>query len=211
MRRWRFNNASPTLYTNYIPRIQFADNNKVLDLHRGSAANGNEIHIWPADGHFMGNKTWRLERLSNDTGEAFTEEFQGIGARLQHDLNAKTEKLARNELELAGCWNDIADKDKEITRLSKVLAKKEQELSGQRLKLTECEDTIRSLRQQLKMKGAVAHPGEPGQTIQLCNRQSHLENKVSQQQAETANLQAKMDRFEYLMSKMINRDQGSSH
>lgn len=186
--------------------IQYADNDRVLDLHNGWATNGNEIHIRQGDETLC--KIWRLERLSDDTGEVLPDIFQEEGARLKRELHDKTESLSLKELELAEQREDVAEKTRELTRTKDELSKREHQLSEQRTLLSQREDTIRQLQQELKAKDEALYNTNKAseETTYLRDQQAHLQTKLSQQQNETAGLQAKMDRVEYLMSQMMGRD-----
>jgi len=149
--------------------VQYADNNRVLDLHFGWGTNGNEIHIWPADNN--GNKTWRFEHISDDTGEELPEVFRKEGDRLKHDLDAKTQELAE---------------------MKKGLAEKDRALAEQNALLSRQKDILSQLEQALKAKDS--------------NEGTNQQARLQEQQAEIASLKGKMDRFEYLMAQMMNKD-----
>lgn len=166
--------------------VQYADNNRVLDLHFGWATNGNELHIWPADNN--GNKTWRFERMGDDTGEELPDVFRKEGDRLKQELNAKNQELAETRKE-------VAQKDRELAEQSALLSRHK--------------DTIRQLEQDLKAKAEelVQARQANSETIHLRNQQAQLQGELSQQQAETASLQGKMDRIESLMAQMMKKDE----
>ncbi|KEP53777.1 ricin-type beta-trefoil lectin domain protein [Rhizoctonia solani 123E] len=167
---------------NYI--IQFADRNRVLDLHNGLGHNGNEIHIWNVDGNNMAHRTWRLERLGDDSGNK----------------------------ELTGIQEEIANKNKELLQLQGELSTAKQELSDLHSLLYQRDETIRQLQQDLKLKEeASSHAYEASESSAQLRNQHHLsQSKISQQQTEIASLQAKMDRVEYLMSQMMSKPGGNT-
>ncbi|CUA78355.1 DNA double-strand break repair Rad50 ATPase [Pyrococcus abyssi GE5] [Rhizoctonia solani] len=167
---------------NYI--VQFADRNRVLDLHNGLGTNGNEIHIWNVDGNNMAHRTWRLERLGDDFGNK----------------------------ELTGIQEEIVTKNEEISRLQGELSMAKQELSELHSLLYHRDETIRQLQQDLKLKNETpSHVHEANEeSVHPRNQHSLSESKLSQQQTEIASLQAKMDRVEYLMSQMMSKPGGSS-
>ncbi|KAF8760128.1 hypothetical protein RHS01_01725 [Rhizoctonia solani] len=72
------------------------------------------------------------------------------------------------------------------------------------------DETIRQLQQDLKAKEeALKHARKTDEeSTQLRHQHSILESKFQQQQTETASLQAKMDRVEYLMTQMMNKPSG---
>ncbi|CAE6513792.1 unnamed protein product [Rhizoctonia solani] len=107
---------------NYI--IQFADRNRVLDLHNGLGHNGNEIHIWNVDGNNMAHRTWRLECLGGDPGNK----------------------------ELTGIQEEIANKNNELLQLQGELSTAKQELSDLHSLLYQRDETISQLQQDLKLK-----------------------------------------------------------
>ncbi|KAF8607890.1 hypothetical protein BDV93DRAFT_603647 [Ceratobasidium sp. AG-I] len=166
--------------------VQYADNNRVLDLHFGWASNGNEIHIWPADSN--GNKTWRFERISDDSGEELPEVFRKEGSRLKQELDTKNQELVEMRKKLT-------EKDQSLVEKSSVLSRQEA--------------TIRQLEQDLKAKAEeLAQVRQANsENLQLRSQQIQLQSELSQQQAETASLQGKMDRFEYLMAQMMKKDE----
>ncbi|CAE6482459.1 unnamed protein product, partial [Rhizoctonia solani] len=98
------------------------------------------------------------------------------------------------------------------------LSQLREEQSNAKEKLSELHDllyrrdeTIRQLQQDLKSKEeALSHAYKVNEeSAHLRNQHSILESKLSQQQTETASLQAKMDRVEYLMSQMMSKSGGN--
>jgi len=179
--------------------IQYAGNNRVLDLHWGWGNNGNEIHIWPAAGD-NANKTWKFERLSDDTGEELPPSFQEQADRLTQDLHTQTQNSARKDEKIASLEQELANQRREAEeensrRLARVVDDRE---------LAEKDAVIRQLRQEVKEKGeALSRASKENEEMShLRNQQVQLQNELSQQQAETASLQGKMDRVEYLMTRM---------
>ncbi|KAL5636749.1 hypothetical protein ACGC1H_000652 [Rhizoctonia solani] len=166
---------------NYI--VQLADINRVLDLHNGWGHNGNEIHIWNDDGGAMPHRTWRLERLGDDSGNK----------------------------ELAGIQAEIADKNKKLSQLQHELSTAKQELSDLHSLLYQRDETIRQLQQDLKSKEeAHNHAYEASENSAHLRNQHLLSKSKISQQTEITNLQAKMDRIEYLMSQMMNKPGGNT-
>ncbi|CAE6538035.1 unnamed protein product [Rhizoctonia solani] len=166
---------------NYI--VQFADRNRVLDLHNGLGHNGNEIHIWNVDGNNMAHRTWRLERLGDDSGNK--------------ELSESQERIASNDEELSQLRGELLNAKQELLELHALLYQRD--------------ESIRQLQQDLKAREeALGHAHKASEeSAHLRNQHGLLESRLSQQQAETASLQAKMDRVEYLMSQMINKPGGN--
>ncbi|QRW16195.1 ricin-type beta-trefoil lectin domain protein [Rhizoctonia solani] len=98
----------------------------------------------------------------------------------------------------------------ELSQLRGELSKAKQELSDLHSLLYQRDETIRQLQQDLKAKEeALKHARKTDEeSTQLRHQHSILESKFQQQQTETASLQAKMDRVEYLMSQMMNKPSG---
>ncbi|KAJ1308813.1 hypothetical protein OPQ81_004501 [Rhizoctonia solani] len=186
---------------NYI--VQLADRNRVLDLHWGSGHNGNEIHIWNLDGNNMAHRIWGLERLGDESGEgtARTPQDQQMG------LGAK-EEPTKEELPKA---QEQAN-DRELSQLQDELSRAKQELSELHSLLYQRDETIRQLQEDLKSREEALIRAYKANEESTHLREQHtiLESKFSQQQAETASLQAKMDRVEYLMSQMMGKSSGKS-
>lgn len=148
---------------------------------------------------------------SDETGEVRTEILQEEKDRLRHDLNAQTGLLSYKERELIERkeelirkQTDISERDKELARLRDELTSKEIQLSEQCALASQREATIRQLQEILKAKDdALAYAYKSNEeTAYLRGQQSHVQTNLSQQQNETAGLQAKMDRLEYLMSQV---------
>ncbi|KAH7343626.1 hypothetical protein B0J17DRAFT_643210 [Rhizoctonia solani] len=159
---------------NYI--LQLADKNRVLDLHCGSGHNGNVMHIFNQDGSHMPHRIWRLERLGDDIYNK----------------------------ELAGDREEITSKDRELLQLRDELSSAKRDLSNLQGLLDQREETISQLQRDLKSKEeALSYSYKLNEEFaHLHNQHSILESKFSQQQEETASLQAKVDRVEYLMSQV---------
>ncbi|KAG8694277.1 hypothetical protein FRC08_008589, partial [Ceratobasidium sp. 394] len=177
--------------------IQYAGNNRVLDLHWGWGNNGNEIHIWPAVGE-NANKIWKFERLSDDAGEELPASFRERADRLTQDLDTQTQNLARKDEKIALLEQELANLRREAEEEnSPKLAKLMDDLAQKDV-------VIRQLRQEVKEKDeALTRAGKENEEMShLRKQQVQLQNELSQQQAETASLQGKMDRVEYLMARM---------
>ncbi|EUC67711.1 ricin-type beta-trefoil lectin domain protein, putative, partial [Rhizoctonia solani AG-3 Rhs1AP] len=154
--------------------IQLADKNRILNLDHGSGQNGNVIHTFNQDGNYMPHRIWKLERLSDDAGR---------------------EEPARLKAE-------IAKGTKELSQLQDELSSAKKEFSEFRTQLHQRDETINQLQQDLKFKEeALSHAYKVNDEFaQLRKQHVLLESKFSHQQTETASLQAKVDRMEYLMT-----------
>lgn len=153
--------------------LRSGDVNLVIDLDDyGAKHNGNHLHTY-AQEHWVPQKRWRLERLSDDTGE----------------------EEGRLRKEVAGKKQELVEKDKLVADLTKKLATKDQELVRIRKDLSErsalLEQTQGALCQALK-----------SQAMEPDIRHSQMGDELAQQQKETANLREKMERFERLFSQM---------
>ncbi|CAE6492350.1 unnamed protein product [Rhizoctonia solani] len=186
---------------NYI--VQLADMNRVLDLHWGSGHNGNEIHIWNLDGGNMPHRIWRVERIGDDFGEETTD------SRQEQSVGNSTAKNEPTNKGLPETQEEIIS-NSELSQLRGELSKAKQELSDLHSLLYQRDETIRQLQQDLKAKEeALKHARKTDEeSTQLRHQHSILESKFQQQQTETASLQAKMDRVEYLMTQMMNKPSG---
>ncbi|CAE6437864.1 unnamed protein product [Rhizoctonia solani] len=160
--------------------LQLADKNRVLDLHCGSGHNGNVMHIFNQDGSHMPHRIWRLERLGQE--------------------------------ELAGSREEIASKGKELLQLREELSNAKSGLSSLQSLLDRQEETISQLQRDLKSKEeALSYSYKLNEeSIHLRSQNSILESKLSQQQAETAGLQTKVDRLEYLISQILGKPGNTS-
>ncbi|CAE6513804.1 unnamed protein product [Rhizoctonia solani] len=167
---------------NYI--IQLADKNRILNLDHGSGQNGNVIHTFNQDGNYMPHRIWKLERLSDDAGR---------------------EEPARLKAE-------IAKGTKELSQLQDELSSAKKEFSEFRTQLHQRDETINQLQQDLKFKEeALSHAYKVNDEFaQLRKQHVLLESKFSHQQTETASLQAKVDRMEYLMTQMMSKPSGNT-
>lgn len=86
--------------------IQYPDNNLVLDLHFGKADDGNKIHLQPGDDLLC--KTWKLELLSNHTGET-PPQVNGEVNRLEEEINALQDKISEKDEALAQCRGTVRE------------------------------------------------------------------------------------------------------
>ncbi|KAG9122321.1 hypothetical protein FRC07_001365 [Ceratobasidium sp. 392] len=161
------------------------------------------IHIWPTAGD-NANKIWKFEYLSDDTGEELPASFQEQANRLTQDLRIqiqqstqKDERIASLERELADQRRDAEENGRALTKLMVGLAQKDRELAGK-------DEVIRQLQQDLQDKEEALSRAskENEEMLHLRKQQVQLEGDLSQQKAETASLQGKMDRVEYLMARM---------
>jgi predicted RNase H-like nuclease (RuvC/YqgF family) len=128
-------------------------------------------------------------------GATSTQQAQLVG---ESDVKAEcTNKYqAETQEEMTG--------NSELSRLRGELSRARQELSDLHSLLYQRDETIRQLQQDLKSKEeALSHACKTNEeSAQLRQQHTLLESKFQQQQTETAGLQAKMDRVEYLMSQV---------
>ncbi|KAG8705018.1 hypothetical protein FRC09_003198, partial [Ceratobasidium sp. 395] len=183
--------------------IQYADNNRVLDLHFGWKHNGNEIHIWPAASD-NANKIWKFEHLSDDAGEELPASFKTQGDRLTQDLQAQTQDLAQKDERIASLERELADQRREAEESRQAITKMAVDLARKDRELVEKDAVIHRLQPEAKVKEEETPSAnkESEEVLRLRKQQVQLQGDLSRQQAETATLQAKMDRVEYLMARM---------
>ncbi|KAF8607886.1 hypothetical protein BDV93DRAFT_603644 [Ceratobasidium sp. AG-I] len=81
----RFSMTWVLLKSGVCHMIQYPGSNQVLDLGYGLKHNGNEIHLWPT-GINEQFKTWRFERIGDDTGEELPEVFRVEVERLRQEV-----------------------------------------------------------------------------------------------------------------------------
>jgi len=94
--------------------MKSGDVDLVIDLDNyGAAHNGNHLHTY-AQEHWVPQKRWRLERLSDDTGE---EE-----GRLKKEVAAKNQELVGKDKLVADLTKQLSNKDRELARVRKELA-----------------------------------------------------------------------------------------
>ncbi|KAG8742109.1 hypothetical protein FRC12_015432 [Ceratobasidium sp. 428] len=198
----RFPTTWVLLKTNDGYLVQYADNNRVLDLHYGWKNNGNEIHIWPAGDN--ANKMWKFEHLSDETGEELPASFKMQGDRLTQDLYAQTQDLAQKGQRIASLERELVDQRREVEEKAQAIAKMAADLAQKDRDLVEKDTIIQRLHTEAKgEKGETSSVNrEDEENSRLRKQQVQLQSDLSRQQAETASLQAKMDRVEYLMARM---------
>ncbi|KAG9100940.1 hypothetical protein FRC06_003507 [Ceratobasidium sp. 370] len=162
------------------------------------------IHIWPAAGD-NANKTWKFERLSDDTGEELPASFRERADRLVQDLDTQTQNSLRKDEKIASLEQELANQRREAEEEnSRRLANIMDDLAQKDRELAEKDAVIRQLRQEVKAKEeALTQASKDNEEMShLREQQVQLQGELSQQQAETASLQGKMDRVEYLMARM---------
>ncbi|KAG9121392.1 hypothetical protein FRC07_002674, partial [Ceratobasidium sp. 392] len=137
----------------------------------------------------------------DDTGEELPASFQEQANRLTQDLHVQTQNSARKDEIIASLERDAEGNRQLLAKLTTDLAQKDQEL-------VEKNKVIRQLQQGAKDKEeAVSRVGkEDEEMLHLRKQQVQLEIDLSQQKVETASLQGKMDRVEYLMARMSRSD-----
>lgn len=178
--------------------MKCGDVNLVIDLDNyGAGNNGNHLHVWPQD-HWVPQKRWRFERLSDDTGD---EEY-----RLKKEVAEKNEQLAEKVRQLASKDKDITSKGQQLAEKAQVeaeltarLAKKDQELARIQQELSEKSALLEQTQNALHQAEASLKSRDLEPEIES----SSLKDELSQQQKETANLREKMERFERLFSQMM--------
>ncbi|QRV87427.1 ricin-type beta-trefoil lectin domain protein [Ceratobasidium sp. AG-Ba] len=173
--------------------VQFPDNNRVLDLHFGWGNNGNEIHIWPAAGD-NANKIWKFERISDESGEDLPAVFQHQADELSRELQAETKISAQKDEQIASLKRELEQKSREFDLMAERMDQKDRELA-------EKDTTIHQLQRE-KEEALSEVRKDAVEIARLQERQAELEDALSQQQAEVAGLQGKMDRVEYITSRM---------
>ncbi|KAF8751580.1 hypothetical protein RHS01_08510 [Rhizoctonia solani] len=120
------------------PRIVACDEikSRVLSLDSGVLSIGeNGDKVRATRYYASADESWRLERLSDETGEELPKQYQIERAQLQRDLAEKVQELLRKDRKLARRGEELARKDADITMLKADLhtkdrvARKEQELA----------------------------------------------------------------------------------
>ncbi|KAB5594651.1 Ricin-type beta-trefoil lectin domain containing protein [Ceratobasidium theobromae] len=170
----------------------------MIDLHFGWSTNGNEMHIWPADG--SAKQMWKFELLSTETGETHSLALQEESARLRRELHEKydmlfhkEQELTAREAELDKQQQGIAEKEEKFMQMKGEMASKEAIISKQENSIRQLQKDLEAMKEEL----AQARKAKEG-----ASQHTDFRGELSQQQTETATLQVRMDRFEYLMSKV---------
>ncbi|CAE6413409.1 unnamed protein product [Rhizoctonia solani] len=179
--------------------IQISDHDptRIVTWERHDGKN-QQVHIWHTGEE--PHKIWGLERLGDNSGEEIPSALLAVR---KDDFDAKMELVNK---ELAERQERIAKKDRELLQLQDELSSAKGKFSELHNLLYKRDETIHQLQQDLKSKGdALSHAHKMNEeSANLRNQHNPMESKLSQQQAETATLQSKMDRVEYFMSQVDN-------
>ncbi|GAB1519904.1 hypothetical protein RhiTH_002975 [Rhizoctonia solani] len=189
---YRISNA----VTGTAVQVSDDDSTKIVTWQQHDREN-QQIHIWNLDGGNMPHRIWRVERIGDDFGEETTD------SRQEQSVGNSTAKNEPTNKGLPETQEEIIS-NSELSQLRGELSKAKQELSDLHSLLYQRDETIRQLQQDLKAKEeALKHARKTDEeSTQLRHQHSILESKFQQQQTETASLQAKMDRVEYLMTQI---------
>ncbi|CAE6513761.1 unnamed protein product [Rhizoctonia solani] len=143
---------------------------------------------------------------SDDSGEEIPSALLAVR---KGDFEAKMELVNK---ELAERQEKIASQDRELSQLRDELSSAKGKLSELHNLLYQRDETIHQLQQHLKSKEeALGHAYKMNEeSANLRSQHKLMESKFLQQQAETATLQSKMDRVEYLMSQMMCKSGGDT-
>ncbi|CAE6386046.1 unnamed protein product [Rhizoctonia solani] len=98
------------------------------------------------------DESWRLERLSDETGEELPKQYQIERAQLQRDLAEKVEELLRKERKLARRGEELARKDADITMLKADLNAKDRGLRSRDQEIVTKQQELARKEQELAMK-----------------------------------------------------------
>lgn len=105
----------------------------------------------------------------------------------------KEQELTAREAELDKQQQGIAEKEEKFMRMKGEMASKEAIISKQENSIRQLQKDLEAMKEEL----AQARKAKEG-----ASQHTDFRGELSQQQTETATLQARMDRFEYLMSKV---------
>ncbi|KAF8608036.1 hypothetical protein BDV93DRAFT_541431 [Ceratobasidium sp. AG-I] len=183
----------------WATRMKCGDVDLVIDLDDyGAGHNGNHIHAY-AQEHWVPQKRWRLERISDETGD---EEWRLKQEAIQKNkqLASKDQQLASNAEQLASKDRCIAEKDKLAVELTERLASKDRELARVKQELSEKSALLEQTRRAPRQEVVTLKSRDSDRNL----KDRNLEEKLSQQQKETVGLREKMERVERLLSQMMD-------
>ncbi|KAJ1308066.1 hypothetical protein OPQ81_002132 [Rhizoctonia solani] len=152
---WVVMKLDPSAIGEGCARIVSCDETKsrVLSLDSGVLSigeNGDKVRATRFYG--SGDESWRLERLSDDTGEELPKQYQIERAQLQKDLAEKMTELARKERKLARRTEDLAKRDMDIARLRLDLETKDRGIRSRDQELVTKQQELARKEQELAMK-----------------------------------------------------------
>ncbi|KAG8705830.1 hypothetical protein FRC08_001421 [Ceratobasidium sp. 394] len=142
--------------------IKFAGCDRMFDLEKcGTANNGGKVTLCQQWGS-VPHQRWKLERLSDDTGEEYqhfpreiAEKDQRLAAKDQQ-LAAQDQQLADKTRQIADKNTRLADKDHQLTQMAEQLeiqgqqlAQANSSLQSTQIELTEVVERLRSKEQEL--------------------------------------------------------------
>jgi len=158
--------------------LKCGDVDLVIDLDDyGAGHNGNHIHAY-AQEHWVPQKRWRLERLSDETGD---DEW-----RLTKEVAEKNEQLVSKDQQLTTKIDELASKERHIIEMDKQTAELSEQLASK-------DEELAHVRQELVEKSAL-----------LEQSRRNLEDKALQQQKENAGLHEKIERVERLLAQTMD-------
>ncbi|ELU36786.1 hypothetical protein AG1IA_09184 [Rhizoctonia solani AG-1 IA] len=98
------------------------------------------------------DESWRLERLSDETGEELPKQYQIERAQLQRDLAEKVQELLRKDRKLARRGEELARKDADITMLKADLHTKDRGIRSRDQEIVTKQQELARKEQELAMK-----------------------------------------------------------
>ncbi|KAF8704554.1 hypothetical protein RHS03_05969, partial [Rhizoctonia solani] len=137
------------------PRIVACDEikSRVLSLDSGVLSIGeNGDKVRATRYYASADESWRLERLSDETGEELPKQYQIERAQLQRDLAEKVQELLRKDRKLARRGEELARKDADITMLKADLHTKDRGIRSRDQEIVTKQQELARKEQELAMK-----------------------------------------------------------
>ncbi|EUC57610.1 carbohydrate-binding module family 13 protein [Rhizoctonia solani AG-3 Rhs1AP] len=126
---------------------------RVLSLDSGVLSIGeNGDKVRATRFYASADESWRLERLSDDTGEELPMQYQIERAQLQQDLAGKVAELSKKDRKLSRRVEDLAKKDADIIRLRADLDVKDRGIRSRDQELMTKNQELARKEQELAMK-----------------------------------------------------------
>ncbi|CEL55912.1 hypothetical protein RSOLAG1IB_01924 [Rhizoctonia solani AG-1 IB] len=126
---------------------------RVLSLDSGVLSIGeNGDKVRATRYYASADESWRLERLSDETGEEMPKQYQIERAQLQRDLAEKVEELLRKERKLARRGEELARRDADITMLRADLNAKDRGIRSRDQEIVTKQQELARKEQELAMK-----------------------------------------------------------
>ncbi|CUA70902.1 hypothetical protein RSOLAG22IIIB_04392 [Rhizoctonia solani] len=152
---WVVMKQDPQAIGEGCPRIVSCDETKsrVLSLDSGVLSIGeNGDKVRATRFYASSDESWRLERLSDETGEELPMQYQIERAQLQQDLAEKVAELSKKDRKLGRRIEDLSKKDADIMRMKAELDAKDRGIRSRDQELMTKNQELARKEQELAMK-----------------------------------------------------------